>query len=63
MNKAVMSKAHEAGGDWTSSERLASAFLTLRIAGTSKAKTKTITEPENELPTYETALRSPQARE
>jgi hypothetical protein len=27
-----MSKAHEEGGDLTSSERLASAFLTLRIA-------------------------------
>ena len=31
-NKAIMSKAHEEGGDMTSSERLASAFLLLGIS-------------------------------
>jgi len=34
-NKAIMTKAHEEGGDLTSSERLASAFLLLGIAETS----------------------------
>jgi len=75
-NKAVMSKAHEEGGDWTSSERLASVFLTLGItgiAGTAEAgdaeapagedEIETINGPENEPATYEAALRSPQARE
>jgi len=61
-----MSKAHEEGGDWTSSEHLASAFLTLGIAGAAEAsedEIETINGPENEPATYEAALRSPQARE
>jgi len=75
-NAAVISKAHEEGGDWTSSERLASVFLTLGItenAGMAKAgnaeappgeeEIETINGPENEPATYEAALRSPQARE
>jgi hypothetical protein len=68
-NKAVMSKAHEEGGDWTSSERLASAFLTLGIAGSARAaeagenEIETINGPENESAAYDAALRSPQARE
>jgi hypothetical protein len=33
-NKAIMTKAHEEGGDLTSSECLASAFLLLGIAET-----------------------------
>ena len=51
-----MIKAHEEGGDLVSSERLASAFLTLGIAET---------EPidESEPLTYKAALQSPQARE
>src|SRR3978361_1255634 len=56
MNKAIMSKAHEEGGDLTSSERLASAFLTLGIA-------EYTDEAEIEPTTYKAALRSPQARE
>jgi hypothetical protein len=52
-----MSKAHEEGGDLTSSERLASAFLTLGIAEISED------EAETEPLTYEAALRSPQASE
>jgi len=39
-NKAIMSKAHEEGGDWTSSEHLASAFLLLGIAEASKDEAK-----------------------
>jgi len=35
-NKAIMSKAHEEGGDFTSSEHLASAFLLLGIAEASE---------------------------
>ena len=38
-----MSKAHEEGGDWTSSEHLASAFLTLGIAGAAEAVTMNAT--------------------
>jgi len=56
-NKAIMSKAHEAGGDLMSSGRLASAFLTLGIDETSADEAGT--EPL----TYKTALQSPQARE
>jgi len=68
----MMSKAHEEGGDWTSSEHLATAFLTLGIAGNAEAteaaearenEIETINGPENEPATYEAALRSPQARE
>ena len=36
INKAIMSKAHEEGGDVTSSEHLASAFLLLGITETSE---------------------------
>jgi hypothetical protein len=67
--KAVISKAHEEGSDWTSSERLASAFLTLGIAGSARAaearenEIETINGPENEPATYEAALRRMQARE
>jgi len=50
-----MSKAHEEGGDLMSSERLASAFLSLGIAETEQID-------ENEPLTYQAALRSPQAR-
>ena len=72
-----MSKAHE-GGDLTSSERLASAFLLLGIAETSEdeAEIEPIVESdtvesatnesldnESELSTYKAALRSPQASE
>jgi hypothetical protein len=49
-NKTIMSKAHEEGGDLTSSERLASAFLTLKITEISKH------EAETEPLTYEAAL-------
>ena len=75
-NAAVMRKAHEEGGDWTSLERLASAILTMGItgnAGMAKSRNaeapagedeiETINGPENEPATYEAALRSPQARE
>jgi hypothetical protein len=54
MNKAVMSKAHEEGGDWTSSERLASAFLTLGIggsAGTAEAGSAGMAEAGNAVTT------------
>jgi hypothetical protein len=71
MNNAVMRKEHKEGVAWISSERLASAFLTLGIAGSAtgraaKAGENTIemsNGPENELATYEVALRSPQARQ
>jgi hypothetical protein len=56
-NKAIMSKAHEEGGDLTSSERLASAFLMLGIAETSAD------DSENEPLTCKAALQSPQAWE
>jgi UDP-2,3-diacylglucosamine pyrophosphatase LpxH len=52
-----MSKAHEEGGDLTSSERLASAFLMLGIAEISED------EAETEPLTCEAALQSPQAKE
>ena len=56
MNKAIISKAHEEGGDLMSSECLASAFLTLGIGET---------EPidESEPLTYKAPLQSPQARQ
>jgi hypothetical protein len=57
MNQAIANKAHEEGGDLTSSERLASAFLTLGIAEISED------EAENEPLTYKAALQSRQARE
>jgi len=77
-NKAIMSKAHEEGGDVTSSEHLASAFLLLGITDTSEdeAEIEPIIEPdtvesatnksldnESEPLTYKAALRSPQARQ
>jgi len=55
-NKAIMSKVREEGGDLTSSEHLASAFLTLGIAETEMID-------ESEPLTYKAALESPQARE
>jgi len=71
-----MHKAHEKGGDLVSSAHLASAFLTLGIAGNagtaeggnaedpaSEDEIEMINGPENEPATYEAALRSPQARE
>ena len=76
-NKAIMSKAHE-GGDLTSSERLASAFLLLGIAersedeaeiepivesDTVESATNESLDNESELSTYKAALRSPQASE
>jgi len=66
MNKVLMSKAHEEGDNWMSSERLALAFMSLGISGAAKAgedEIETINGPENEPATYEVALRSPQARE
>ena len=77
-NKAIMSKAHKEGGDVTSSEHLASAFLLLGITETSEdeAEIEPIIEPdtiesatnksldnESEPLTYKAALRSPQARQ
>ena len=44
-NKAIMSKAHKEGGDLMSSERLASAFVTLGIAEPSEDEAET--EPIN----------------
>ena len=60
-----MRKAHEEGGDFTSSERLASAFLSIAITDSSndEAEAETINRRENKLTTYLAALRSPQARE
>jgi len=71
-----MHKAHKEGGGLVSSAYLASAFLTLGIAGnTGVAEAgnaeapaggdgiETINGPENEPATYEVALRTPQARE
>jgi len=55
-NKAIMSKAHKEGGDLTSSEGLASTFLTLGIAETEMIN-------ESEPLTYKAALESPQARQ
>jgi len=59
INKAIMSKAHEEGGDVTSSEDLASALLLLGITETSEDEA---VENESELLTYKAALRSPQAK-
>ena len=65
-----MSKAHEEGGDLTSSEYLASAFLLLGIAEPSEDEaeieptSESITvecDNESEPLTYKVALRSPQA--
>jgi len=76
INKAIMSKAHEEGGDVTSSEHLASAFLLLGITETSEdeAEIQPIIEPdtvesatnksldnESKPLTYRAAIRSPQA--
>ena len=68
-----MSKAHEEGGDLTSSEHLASAFLLLGIAEVSseheaeiEQTSESITveyDNESEPLTYKAALRSPQARQ
>jgi hypothetical protein len=71
MNQAIANKAHEEGGDLTSSERLASAFLTLGIAEhTDEAEseptlgiTEHTDEAEIEPTTYKAALQSPQSRE
>jgi len=59
-NKAIMSKAHEEGGDFTSSEHFASAFLLLRITNE-----PTTVECENGSKplTYKAALRSLPARQ
>ena len=69
-NKAIMSKVHEEGGDVTSSDHLASAFLLLGITETSEDEIEPIIESvtiecenESEPLTYKAALRSPQARE
>ena len=66
-NKEIMSKAHEEGGDLTSSEHLASAYLLLGIAEASEDKAEmepTIEcENESEPTTYKSALQSPQARQ
>jgi len=59
-NKAIMSKAHEEGGDFMSSEHLASAFLLLGIAEASedKAEMEPTIEWENKSKplTYKAAL-------
>jgi len=59
-NKAIMTKAYEEGGDLTSSECLASAFLLLGIAETSGdvAEIEPIVESRNEgePSTYKAAL-------
>jgi len=65
-NKAIMSKAHEEGGDVTSSECLASALLLLGIGDSiseDEAVEPTTVDCENESEplTYKAALRSPQA--
>jgi len=69
-NKAIMSKPHEEGGDVTSSEHLASAFLLFSITETLEDEIEPIIESvtfecenESEPLTYKAALRSPQARE
>ena len=73
-NKAIMSKAHKEGGDLTSSEHLASAFMLLGIAEASEDEAEIEIEPtvesitiecdnQREPPTYKAALRSPQARQ
>jgi len=78
INKVIMSKAYEEGGDVMSSEHLASAFLLLGIteASEDEAEIQPIIEPdtvksatnksldnESELLTYRAALQSPQARQ
>jgi len=62
-NKAIMSKAHKEGGDMTSPERLASAFLLLGITETSDNEIEQIIEfttieydNESEPLTYKAAL-------
>jgi len=66
-NKAIMSNAHEEGGDFMSLEHLASAFLLLGIAEASEdeAEMEQTIECENESEplTYKAALRSLQARQ
>jgi len=69
-NKAIMSKAHEEGGDVMSSEHLSSALLLLKITKTSEDQIEPIIESatvecenESEPLTYKAALRSHQARE
>jgi len=66
-NKEIISKAHEEGGDLTSSQHLASAFLLFGIAKASKDKAEmelTIEcKNKSEPLTYKAALRSPQARQ
>ena len=66
-NKEIMSKAHEEGGVFTSSEHLASTFPLLGIAEASEdeAKMELTIECKNESEplTYKAALRSPQARQ
>jgi len=69
-NKAIMSKAHKEGGDVTSSEHLASAFLLLGITETSEDEIEPIIESataecenKSEPLTFKAALQSPQARE
>ena len=66
-NKAIMSKAHKEGGDFMSSEHLASAFLLLGIAKAleDKAEMEPTIECKNESDplTYKDALRCPQARQ
>ena len=59
-NKAMMSKAHEEWGDFTSLEHLSSTFLLLRITDE-----PTTIECENKSGplTYKAALQSPQARQ
>jgi len=72
-NETILSKVHEEGGDMTSSERLASAFLPLLRIDDSisddEAEIEPIIEPttvecenESEPLTYKAALQSPQAR-
>ena len=66
INKAIMSKADEEGGDVTSSERLASSLLLLGIGDSiseDEAVEPTTVDCENESEplTYKAALQSPQA--
>ena len=62
-NKAIMSKAHEEGGDVTSSEDLASIFLLLKITKISEDEIEPIIKSvtveygaERELLTYKATL-------
>ena len=61
-NNAITSKAHEEGGDLISSERLASAFLTLGIAEISDDETINESVDESEPISYKAPPRSPQAK-